>query len=152
MPLIDLLAPDRVAILPEAGDRDAVLDAAARLLSGATPGQASELGQRLRQREAIGTTAIGHGVAIPHARDATIDCARGAFLRLDVPVDFDAGDGVLVDLVFAMGVPEHSTQQHLQALSELADSFADAGFRQALRGAPDLPALRSLLDRPRPQG
>jgi PTS system nitrogen regulatory IIA component len=60
-------------------------------------------------------------------------------------VDFDASDGQPVDLVFAMAVPEHFTQQHLQLLAELAEQFADAGFRDALRAAPDVGTLRALL-------
>jgi PTS system nitrogen regulatory IIA component len=99
----------------------------------------------LRQRERLGSTAIGHGVAIPHGRSNAFEEVRAAFLRLQHPVDFDAGDGDPVDLVFAMAVPEHFTQRHLQLLSELAERFADAVFRTALRQAPDADALRGVL-------
>src|SRR5690606_42058695 len=75
--------------------------------------------------------------SIPHGRSNIFAEVRAAFLRLRRPVDFDAGDGLPVDLVFAMTVPEHFTQQHLQLLSELAEVFADPGFRDALRAAPD---------------
>jgi PTS system nitrogen regulatory IIA component len=60
-------------------------------------------------------------------------------------VDFEAGDGEPVDLVFAMSVPEHFTQRHLQLLSELAQRFGDAEFRAALREAPDAARLRDAL-------
>src|SRR5687767_15338391 len=123
MPLTDLLTAERVVMLVEPGNRDAVLDAAARLLADASPTYTSLLGAGLRERENIGTTAIGHGVAIPHARTNAWQEARGAFLRLVHPVEFNAVDGDPVDLVFAMSVPEHSTEQHLQILSELADRF-----------------------------
>lgn len=145
MTLTDLLTTDRVVMLVEAGDRDTVLDAAARLLADASPTHTALLGASLRQRENISSTAIGHGVAIPHARNDAYQKPRGAFLRLDRPVAFNAVDGKPVDLVFAMSVPGHSTAQHLRILAELAERFADAGFREALREAADISALRTVL-------
>jgi PTS system nitrogen regulatory IIA component len=145
MPLSEFLRADRIVVLAEAASRDVVLDAAARLLGNASPGSTAAIADSLRQRERMGSTAIGHGVAIPHGRSDAFDDTRAAFLRLQPAVDFDAGDGVPVDLVFAMAVPEHFTQQHLQLLSELAERFADPGFRSALRSAPDVSALRDAL-------
>ncbi len=145
MPISELLSADRIAILTEATDPDAVLDAAARLLGDGSPNATQAISDSLRQRERLGSTAIGHGVAIPHGRSDAYDHARAAFLRLERPVAFAAGDGEAVDLVFAMAVPEHFTQQHLQWLAELAERFADAAFRDALRAAPDAEALRTLL-------
>lgn len=145
MPPADLLIAERIVMLTEPGSRDEVIDAAARLLSNASPALTATIGDAMREREELGSTAIGHGVAIPHARCNAFDSARGAFLRLQHPVDFGAGDSAPVNLVFAMSVPEHSQQQHLQALSELADRFADDDFRDALRGARNLRNLRGVL-------
>ena len=145
MPLAELLNADRIAVLVEADGRDQVLDAAARLLADGAAETTSAIGQSLRQRERLGSTAIGHGVAIPHGRTEAFNRARAAFFKLTPGVDFDAADGRPVDLVFAMAVPVHFTQQHLQLLSELAERFGDAGFRDALRAAPDADALRALL-------
>ena len=145
MPLSPLLDPARIALIADPVDRDRVLDAAARLLAGDSPAEVAAIADCLRQRERLGSTAIGHGVAIPHGRCSVYGEARAAFLRLAHPVDFDAGDGEPVDLVFAMAVPEHFTQQHLQLLSELAERFADPAWREALRAAPDAAALRALL-------
>jgi PTS system nitrogen regulatory IIA component len=145
MPLTDLLSADRIVLLVEPIDRERVLDAAARLLADASPATTAVIADCLRQRERLGSTAIGHGVAIPHGRSNAFEEVRAAFLRLQHPVDFDAGDGDPVDLVFAMAVPEHFTQRHLQLLSELAERFADAAFRTALRQAPDADALRGVL-------
>src|SRR3546814_19462998 len=78
-------------------------------------------------RESLGSTAIGHGVAIPHARSNAFSAARGAFLRLEHPVDFGARDHAPVDLVFAMSVPEHSSQQYLEILSELNSTARRVG-------------------------
>ncbi len=145
MPLSEFLSADRIVVLADATSRDAVLDAAARLLGNASPGSTAAIADSLRQRERMGSTAIGHGVAIPHGRSDAFDDTRAAFLRLQPAVEFDAGDGVPVDLVFAMAVPEHFTQQHLQLLSELAERFADPDFRTALRTAPDVDTLRLAL-------
>ena len=145
MPFQSLLAADRIVLLVEPGDRDTVLDCAARLLADASPANTQVIGESLRKRERLGSTAIGHGIAIPHGRTPAFDAARGAFLRLHDPVDFGASDGEPVDLVFAMAVPEHFTQQHLQLLAELAEVFADASFRAALRAAPDAETLRRVL-------
>ena len=145
MSFTELLSADRIVLLVEPTDRESVLDAAARLLSGASAQHAEAIGQCLRQRERLGSTAIGHGVAIPHGRSNVFQETRAAFLRLQHPVDFDAGDGEPVDLVFAMAVPEHFTQQHLQLLSELAERFADPAFCNALRQAPDDDTLRQVL-------
>jgi len=145
MPYTDLLAADRIVLLVAPGNRDAVLDAASRLLCDGSPSTTQAVAEALRAREHIGSTGIGHGVAIPHCRGNVHREARAAFLRLSAPVDFGAQDGEPVDLVFAMSAPAEGAQQHLETLSELASAFADAGFRDALRGARSLPALRRLL-------
>jgi PTS system nitrogen regulatory IIA component len=142
---VDLLAADRIVMLVYPDPRDAVLDAAARLLSGGSPALTPAIADGLRRREQLGSTAIGRGVAIPHCRSNAFSAPRAAFLRLSHPVEFGASDGQPVDLLFAMCVSEDSTQQHLQTLSELTDAFSDAGFREALRDAPDIAALRARL-------
>ncbi|MCF5935963.1 PTS sugar transporter subunit IIA, partial [Xanthomonas perforans] len=104
---------------------------------------ADELYANLCEREALGSTAIGHGIAIPHGRCPNLTEPRGALLRLDTPVSF--GGDEPVDLVFAMAVPAHYTHQHLMLLSELAERFSDADFRRNLRAAPNADALMALL-------
>lgn len=145
MPLQPLLAADRIEAAAQADDSDAVLAAAARLLAAGVPAQADAVAASLRLRERMGSTAIGHGIAIPHGRSDAFAEPRGAFLRLRQGVDFGAGDEQPVDLVFALIVPAHFTQQHLQLLSELAERFSDADYRDALREAGDSGALLRLL-------
>ncbi|MBB2756797.1 PTS sugar transporter subunit IIA [Xanthomonas arboricola] len=141
MPLTDLMAAVRTVVSP-AADRDTVLHTAADLLSCRQAG-ADELYANLCEREALGSTAIGHGIAIPHGRCPNLTEPRGALLRLDTPVAF--GGDEPVDLIFAMAVPAHYTHQHLMLLSELAERFSDADFRQQLRAAPNADALMALL-------
>ena len=140
MPFQSLLAADRIVLLVEPGDRDAVLDAAARLLADASP---AEHARRIARQPAQARTPGQHrpsATASPSrtAARSAFDHARGAFLRLREPVDFGASDGEPVDLVFAMAVPEHFTQQHLQLLvANSPNASPTPAFRAALRAAPD---------------
>src|SRR5512134_1109897 len=86
-------------------------------------------------RERLGSTGLGQGIAIPHGRIKGLKEARGAFLRLAAPVQFDAADGKPVDMVFVLLVPEAATEHHLQLLSELAQMFSERSFREQLAAA-----------------
>jgi PTS system nitrogen regulatory IIA component len=96
-------------------------------------------------REKLGSTGLGYGVAIPHGRIKTIKEPVCAFVRTAQPVAFESPDGQPVRLVFAMLVPEHATEAHLQILSELAEMFSDAAMRHALETAPDAAAAHRLI-------
>lgn len=144
MLLTDLMAAVRTLVSP-AADRDTALRLAADLLA-CRQASADELLSSLREREALGSTAIGHGIAIPHGRCSGLGEPRGALIRLQRPIDFGADQPV--DLLFAMAVPGHYTQEHLMLLSELASQFSDPGFRDALRQAPDAATLLHLLSHP----
>ena len=96
-------------------------------------------------RERLGSTGLGQGVAIPHGRIKGLKDALGAFVRLAQPVPFDAPDGQPVKLAFALLVPEHATEKHLQILSELAQMFSDRALREALAAAPDAAAIQQLI-------
>src|SRR5215468_2803484 len=99
----------------------------------------------LFDREKLGSTGLGYGVAIPHGRIRTIKEPICAFVRTAAPVPFESPDGAPVSLVFAMLVPEHATEAHLEILSELAQMFSDAGLREALAAAPDAAAAHRLI-------
>ena len=96
-------------------------------------------------REKLGTTALGHGVAIPHGRHAEVQAATGAFIRLKEAVDFDAPDGEPVSLVFVLLVPEAATGEHLALLSHLARLFNEKSVREALRSCQTPEEARALL-------
>jgi PTS system nitrogen regulatory IIA component len=100
---------------------------------------------RLFDRERLGSTGLGQGVAIPHGRITGLKEALGAFVRLAQPVPFDAPDGKPVDLVLALLVPEHATEKHLEILSELVQMFGDRALREALRGTADAAALHQII-------
>lgn len=96
-------------------------------------------------RERLGSTGLGQGVAIPHGRIKGLKEALGAFVRLAQAVPFDAPDGKPVSLVFALLVPEHATEKHLEILSELAQMFSDRALREAMALASDAAALHQLI-------
>ena len=103
--------------------------------------------ERLLERERLGSTGLGHGIALPHARMKEVSEAIGAFVQLNRGIDFDAIDDQPVDLAFAMLVPEAASETHLQLLATLATMFSDRELRDALRDA-DSPeeVVRLLID------
>ena len=145
MHLIDLLSPGRVVVPGPVPGKKRLLEKAAALLAGGSPELERAVFDALVVRERMGSTGLGHGVAIPHGRSPHVATAVGCFLRLPDAVDFGAPDGQPVDLVFALVVPEHFTSQHLVLLSQLAEMFGDADFRHRLRAARNAGALYDLL-------
>jgi len=143
MRFLDLLPAARVRTGLAAHDKTELVGRLAELLGDA--GDVSVVRDAIAARERLGSTGLGHGVAIPHGRSASIGEARAAFVRLADPVDFGADDGRKVDLVAALIVPAHFTDQHLRLLAELAELFSDAAITAALRAAPDSTALHALL-------
>src|SRR5687768_13140936 len=99
----------------------------------------------LFDREKLGSTGLGYGVAIPHGRIKTIKEPVCAFVRTAAPIPFEAPDGAPVSLVFAMLVPEHATEAHLELLSELAQMFSDASLREALASATEVQAAHRII-------
>ncbi len=96
-------------------------------------------------RERLGSTGLGHGVAIPHGRIKGLKEAVGALVRLSTPVPFDAPDSKPVNIAFALLVPEQATERHLQILSELAQMFGDREMREAMNTAADSASLHRLV-------
>ncbi|MBZ0251316.1 MAG: PTS sugar transporter subunit IIA [Burkholderiales bacterium] len=99
----------------------------------------------LFDREKLGSTGLGYGVAIPHGRLKNLKDTLCAFVRTQAPVPFESPDGQPVRLVLAMVVPEHATEQHLELLSDLAQMFSDPGLREQLLAAGDVNAAHRLL-------
>ena len=94
---------------------------------------ALEIFQLLIEREKLGSTSMGHGVALPHTRTSLTDRAVGVFLKLEKGIDFDSPDNKKTDLIFALMVPEHYTDEHLKILAYLATLFSDKVFCEEMR-------------------
>jgi nitrogen PTS system EIIA component len=99
----------------------------------------------LFDREKLGSTGLGFGVAIPHGRIKTLKEPVCAFVRTAQAIAFEAPDGAPVSLVFAMLVPDHATEAHLELLSELAQMFSDAPLRETLLATQDIQAAHRLI-------
>ena len=134
MNITDLLEPERIICCSEAGSKKRLLESlAARLAEITSQTTKNDIFDALVNREKLGSTGLGKGVAIPHGRMASLTAPACAFIKLDNPVEFDASDGQPVDLVFALLVPEDSTEEHLQVLSTIAEIFSNPAICAALR-------------------
>ncbi|RCW65741.1 PTS sugar transporter subunit IIA [Pseudorhodoferax soli] len=97
-------------------------------------------------RERLGSTGLGHGVAIPHGRIKGLKSPMAAVLQLAQPIGFDAPDEQPVKLLIFLLVPEAATQKHLEILSEIAELLSDAPLRESLKSTVDAAALHALID------
>ena len=143
MRLIELLDPGRVVVDLRVTSKHSLLETLARLL--APPGVDLAVLEALTEREILGSTALGDGVALPHGRCTALSAPAAAFVRLARPVNFGAADGKAVDLVCALVTPTHFTEGHLSLLAEVATRFSDPMCLSTLRTAPDATALRAEL-------
>ncbi len=138
------LQPEAVTTI-RAETKPAILEAlAARFAHVYGLGHDAVLGAIL-DRESLGSTGFGRGVAIPHARLDGVARPVAAFLRLDAPVDFNAADGIPIDLVFGLLSPDSAGAAHLQALAAISRLMRDERMHVALTQAPGAEALYSLL-------
>ncbi len=144
MPFLELLPLRRIATDVAVRDKPALIALLSTLLASSAD-ERELVRDALSAREALGSTGLGRGVAIPHGRSAEIDAPRAAFVRLSSPIAFGAPDAQPVDLIAALVVPSHFTDQHLQLLAELAEMFSSEELTLSLRSAPDADALRRKL-------
>ncbi|MBB3191647.1 PTS sugar transporter subunit IIA [Halomonas cerina] len=134
MTLETILPPERTLFGVPGGSKKRVLEFFSTFIAQNTPSlDSQEVFSRLIGRERLGSTGIGHGVAIPHARSPHCKAPIAGFMKLAEPVDFDAMDGEPVDLVFVLLVPEEADDAHLALLGEVAGIMNDADTRSQLR-------------------
>ncbi|MEK6541046.1 MAG: PTS sugar transporter subunit IIA [Pseudomonadota bacterium] len=118
---------------------------AGAMASAALGLDASEVAEALLERERLGSTAFGRGMAIPHARIAGLGGVRGMFIQLARPIDFDAIDSLPVDLVFVLLSPVDAGADHLKALAQVSRFFRDDASVARLRGANTAEAVYAIL-------
>ena len=148
MPLSDLLLPS--AIIPALkvnGKKQALQELAAKAAEHTGQNERTVL-EVLTQREKLGSTAVGSGIAIPHGKLAKLDRLFGLFARLGRPIDFDALDNQPVDLVFLLLAPEGAGADHLKALAQVARLLRNPAVAHKLRESEDAEALYAVLVHP----
>lgn len=146
--MIDILSPHGIIVGLKVSSKKQVLQEVARKAAALTKLHERVIFDVLVERERLGTTGVGHGIAIPHGKLATLPAVTGVFARLEKPIDFEAMDEQPVDLVFLLLAPEGAGADHLKALARVSRLLRDPSLCAKLRGASNADAVYALLTHP----
>lgn len=148
MEIAEILTPQRVINNAEVSSKKTALETLAGMISSAIPDiTQTEVCESLIAREKLGSTGLGHGIALPHGRRKGGTHTIGAFMRLQTAVQYDSIDQKPVDILFALLVPEESTEEHLQILSKLAAIFSENTLVNDIRNCDSSEAVFEILAR-----
>lgn len=145
MELGDLVTREAVIPSLQASSKKQVLQDLARKAAQQTGIDAREIFDALQQRERLGSTGFGSGIAIPHVKLRNVDRTLCLFARLVTPVDFEAMDGEPVDLIFLLLSPEHASGDHLKTLARISRLVREPARIESLRTARDAAAIHAIL-------
>lgn len=145
MELTDLVSPEAVICAMKAGGKKQALREIGQCAAAAYGLDARVVVDGLLAREKLGSTAMGNGVALPHARIADLGRIVGLFARLERPIDFEAADGQGVDLLFTLLAPQEAGADHLRALAKVSRLMRDQAVRAKLRETDGAAALYALV-------
>ena len=145
MELYDLLQPEAVKVVAAASSKKRVLHDMAQLAANCYNMRSEVLLEALLEREKLGPTGVGQGVALPHARSIDVDRVCGAFILLESPVDFGSVDKLPVDIIFGLFAPENAGVDHLKALAIVSRTLRDSSICAKLRANPDPQTLFTIL-------
>ena len=146
--LASILPPAQVLVSVDATSKKRAFEEAGLLFENLHGLGRALITDSLFARERLGSTGLGHGVAVPHGRikgSKSLKSPLGAFVRLAEPIPFESPDGQPVNLLFFLLIPDHVTQQHLEILSEIAEMFSDDAFRTALATDPDPKSVHARI-------
>ncbi len=145
MSLHDLIDSDAIIASLKAPSKKQALQELSERASAVAGIPAREIFDALLQRERLGSTGVGGGIAIPHGKLPRVERMLGVFARLERPIDYEALDGEPVDLIFLLLAPESAGADHLKALSRVARSLRDPSLTARLRATKDASGLFLLL-------
>jgi len=145
MGLDDLIRADAIIAALKASSKKQLLQIMAERAASITTLAERDIFETIFQREKLGSTGVGNGIAIPHGKLVELDKIVGVFARLQTPVDFEALDDQPVDLVFMLLAPENAGADHLKALSRIARLLRDGEIVAKLRNSYDCQAIYALL-------
>lgn len=148
MDLSDLLSPDAVLPSLKAKSKKQALQELAHKAAALTGLKEQDILETMLQRERLGSTGVGRGIAIPHGRIASLKSIVSVFARLEEPIEFDALDSEPVDLIFLLLAPEHAGADHLKALARISRLLREPAAAEKLRTSKDRAALYSVLTQP----
>ena len=143
--LASILSPDQVLAHVEVTSKKRAFEEAGLLFENLHGLSRALVTDSLFSRERLGSTGLGHGVAIPHGRIKGLKAPMAAVFQLANPIGFDAPDDVVVGLLIFLLVPEAATQKHLEILSEIAELLSDAELRERMLASGDATQLHSLI-------
>jgi PTS system nitrogen regulatory IIA component len=145
MELSKLLVPSAVRVVGQFTSKKRLFQELAEIAAQAHGLQAAQAVDGLQERETLGPTGVGHGIALPHARLEDLDRIVGLFIRLEKPLDYDSVDRQPVDLVFGLLAPKDSGVDHLKALALVSRTMRDPGVVAKLRANSDPSKLYAIL-------
>lgn len=140
-----ILLPDNILLDTESSSKKRVFERVGLLFENNQQIARSTVFDSLFAREKLGSTGLGQGVAIPHGRIAKLRDATACFVKTSHPIPFDAPDGLPVNMIFVLLVPDRATDLHLQILGELAQMFSDPNFREQLNNYADSNSIYQLF-------
>lgn len=150
MELSGILKPEAVKVLSAASSKKRLFQKIGELASGAYRLNPQIIVDALLEREALGPTGVGHGVALPHARLSNLENVIGIFVMLEKPIDFGAVDRQPVDIAFAMFAPEDAGVKHLKALALVSRTLREPSLCSKLRANLDASTLYAILTEAQP--
>lgn len=145
MDFTDLLKIDAIKVSGSVSSKKRLFQDIGDVAAAAYGLDSSEVTEALRNREALGPTGVGHGVALPHARLTNTTDVVGVFVLLEKPIDFEAVDREPVDIAFALFAPEDAGVEHLKALALVSRTLREASICSKLRANPDPATLHTIL-------
>ena len=145
MDLGDLISPDAIFPSLKAKSKKQALHELAQRAAGLTGLEERAIYDTLLQREGLGSTGVGRGIAIPHGRPPALRKIVTLFARLNEPIEFDSLDGEPVDLIFLLLAPEHAGADHLKALARISRLLREPSSIERLRASHDRAAIYSVL-------
>ena len=146
MTISSLLSPQRIFLDTEISSKKKLLELIANIVADQTKLSESSIYNNLLNRERLGSTGLGQGFAVPHARLNDLDKTLACFFRLKDAVNFEAPDDQPVDLVFTIIIPEEATEEHLMILSSLASIFSKTEVCDAIRGAASKDEIAHIIE------
>jgi PTS system nitrogen regulatory IIA component len=145
MEVTKILRPDAVRAVSATSSKKRLFQELGEVAATVYGLKASDVSSALQERESLGPTGVGQGIALPHARLDGLDAVVGLFIRLEKPLDFDSVDRQPVDLVFALLAPQDAGVEHLKALALVSRTMRDADLCAKLRANSDPATLHTLL-------